>query len=77
MTMRVPDRARQLIRKFAASPTLPILGWTKAVESLVAGGALGRWLLYASFVTFIWIYADALEAAADDVVDEATDTVSD
>jgi hypothetical protein len=73
----LPDRARRLLRKFAASPTLPILGWTKAVESLVAGGPLGRWLLYAALVTVLWTYAEDIQAAADDVVDEAATAIDD
>jgi len=29
------ERVRTLTRKLTASPTLPLLGWTKAVESLI------------------------------------------
>ena len=37
-------RAKQLTRKIASSPVLPLLGITKAVETVIAGGPTGRWL---------------------------------
>jgi hypothetical protein len=73
----LPDRARRLVRKFAASPTLPILGWTKMVETLVAGGPTIRWAGYAFAVTLVWIYAEDIQTAADELADEAADTITD
>jgi hypothetical protein len=35
-------RAKQLTRKIASSPVLPLLGITKAVETVIAGGPTGR-----------------------------------
>jgi hypothetical protein len=69
------QRCRTLTRKLTASPTLPLLGWTKAVESVVAAGPTLRWLGYAALVTVVWVAGDALQRRADDVVDEATDAV--
>ena len=63
------QRIRGLTRKLTASPTLPLLGWTKCVETVVASGPTGRWAGYAALVTLVWIYADAI----DDAVDEVTD----
>jgi hypothetical protein len=57
-----------------SSPTLPLLGWTKCVETIVASGPTLRWAVYAAIVTTFWIVADWLAEAADDVsdtVDEA------
>lgn len=63
-------RARRLGTKLAASPVLPILGWTKVVESAVAGGPIANWALYAALVTLLWVFADdiyeAVESATDD-----------
>jgi uncharacterized membrane protein YdbT with pleckstrin-like domain len=63
------QRARELAVKFTASPMLPILGWSKVVESIIAGGSLGNWVIYAVVVTVIWIFADDIERAAEEVVD--------
>jgi|AntRauTorckE6833_2_1112554.scaffolds.fasta_scaffold192495_2 hypothetical protein len=75
------QRARKLSRKIASSPVLPVLGITKAVETVIAGGPTLRWLAYALLVTIVWIYADDLQRragevseAAQDAVDDATDT---
>jgi len=62
-------RARQLILKLTASPLLPVLGYTKTVETLVAGGPTRNWLAYAVFVTLLWIVADDLHDAAAEAMD--------
>ncbi|WP_436933678.1 hypothetical protein [Halovenus marina] len=70
------QRIRSLSRKLTSSPTLPLLGWTKAVETIVATGPTRRWAAYAGLVTLLWVYADQLSEAADgvsDAVEEATD----
>lgn len=69
------QRVRDLGRKLLASPTLPLLGWTKAVETIVASGPTTRWALYAGIVTLAWIYADSLQQTAGDAVDAAEDVV--
>ena len=58
------QRARKLSRKIASSPVLPVLGITKAVETVIAGGPTLRWLAYALLVTIVWIYADDLQRRA-------------
>jgi len=65
----VRGRVRTLTRKLMSSPTLPLLGWTKCVETIVAAGPTLRWALYASIVTVVWIVADWVAEAADDAVD--------
>lgn len=66
-------RAKQLTRKIAATPVLPLLGITKAVEIVIVGGPTGRWLAYAGFVTIVWVFAEDLQRRAED----ATETVQD
>jgi len=76
-------RARKLTTKIASSPVLPLLGFTKFIETLIAGGPTLRWLAYSIIVTAIWVFADDLRRRAEDVteaaqdaVDEATDSQS-
>lgn len=69
------QRIRQLLRKLTSSPTLPLLGWTKTVETIVATGPTMRWTHYSTVVTAIWVYAYELSAAADNVADAAEDAV--
>jgi len=64
------QRARKLIVKITASPMLPILGWSKVVESIIAGGPLVNWIAYAAIVTVLWVFADDIERAADEITDE-------
>lgn len=60
-------RARTLLRKLTASPTLPLLGWTKTVEALIVSPTnVPKWVAYAVVVTLAWIYADKLQRAADE-----------
>jgi hypothetical protein len=66
-------RAKQLTRKVAASPVLPLLGITKAVETVIVGGPTTRWLAYAAIVTLVWVFAEDLQRRAED----ATETVQD
>jgi len=70
-------RTRQLVQKLFTSPTLPLLGWTKAVESVVTAGPIVQWLFYAAAVTVLWVGADTLQEAADDVTDDVADAVED
>jgi len=69
------QRARELAVKFTASPMLPILGWSKVVESVIAGGPLPNWILYAVVVTIIWIFADDIDRAAEDIEQAAEEVV--
>lgn len=64
------QRARKLVVKLTASPMLPILGWSKVVESIIAGGPLVNWIAYAVVVTVLWVFADDIERAADEMTDE-------
>ena len=64
------QRARKLVVKLTASPMLPILGWSKVVESIIAAGPLGNWIAYAAIVTVLWVFADDIERAADEITDE-------
>jgi hypothetical protein len=67
------ERAKELTHQFTADPVLPMLGWTKAVESVVTGGPVLTWCLYAVIVTCAWIYADDLQRQASQAVDNVTD----
>jgi len=71
------QRARKLTTKIAASPVLPLLGYTKFIETLIAGGPTLRWLGYAVFATGVWVFADDLRRRAKDVTDAAQDAVDD
>jgi len=73
----VRGRIRTLTRELTASPTLPLLGWTKAVETIVAGGPTIRWAVYAGVVTLLWVSAKQITEAADDVSDAVEETVDD
>lgn len=53
-----------------------MLGWTKVVESYVAGGPLVNWTLYATIITGLWVLGDEIKRRADDMVHMA-DQVSD
>jgi len=64
------QRARKLVVKLTASPMLPILGWSKVVESIIAGGPLVNWIVYAAIATVLWVFADDIERAADEITDE-------
>lgn len=67
--MGVRRRARQLTTKFAAHPVLPALGWTKTVESAVAGGPILNWIAYAAVVTLVWVAFEDVQRRADDLAD--------
>lgn len=58
-------RAKELTKQFTADPVLPMLGWTKAVESVVVGGPVLTWCVYAVLITGVWIYADDLQRRAE------------
>jgi hypothetical protein len=76
------ERAVNLGKKAVYYPTVPLLGWTKSVETVVAGGPTVRWGAFAALVTVVWVFAfviyrHAREAAddADDALDGVTDGV--
>ena len=73
----IRQRSRTLLRKLMTSPTLPLLGWTKAVETIVAGGPTIRWAVYAGVVTLLWVLADSLQETATEVADAVDGTVDD
>jgi len=37
-------RAKRLVTKVGASPVLPVLAWTKVVESVIVGGPVLAWV---------------------------------
>lgn len=74
MLSKSRKRTRELSRKFFSSPTLPLLGWTKAVESVVTSGPILDWIVYAVLVTCVWIYADHLKRYVEDAADQAKET---
>jgi len=47
------DRAKRLVTKIGASPVLPVLAWTKVVESVIAGGPTFAWA-GAGVVASVW-----------------------
>jgi hypothetical protein len=63
--------------KIVSSPVLPVLGWTKTVETLVASGPTLNWTAYALFVTVVWAYADTIHNTVESAVDAADDTLDD
>lgn len=64
------QRAKRLITKLLASPVLPVLGLTKCVETLVAGGPTLAWLGYSTLVTAIWVFADDIQQGLEELADE-------
>lgn len=68
-------RAKQLTAKLASSPTLPLLGYTKVAETIVAGGSTLNWLAYASLVTLVWVFADDIQQGMEDLGEVAQDVV--
>jgi len=76
MKYQIKRRSKKLVRKFTTSPTLPILGWTKWVESIVTADAyFVRWLLYASLVTLVWISGVILWEAVQETAEDAVDSL--
>jgi len=68
-------RAKRLTTKFISSPVFPVLGWTKVVETVVAGGPTLNWAAYAGLVTLVWVFGDELDQRADAAVDAADDAL--
>lgn len=66
-------RAKRLLTKFASSPVLPVLGWTKVAETVVAGGPMLNWIGYSVLVTVVWVFADEIREAADGFDDATTE----
>lgn len=69
------ERARELITELASTPLLPVLGYTKFVEAVIAGGPEVNWLAYSIAVTVVWVFADDLKRRAEDLGDAAQDAV--
>lgn len=46
---------------------LPILGWTKSIEAIVAGGELVSWIIYTCIITLLWIFADDIKEATESI----------
>jgi hypothetical protein len=68
-------RARKLTEEFFASPVLPMLGWTEAVKTFVAGGKTPTWVFYAAVVTALWVYADYIRENVEEAAEEASEKV--
>lgn len=67
-------RVRQLTRKLLGTPTLPLLGWTKAVESLItAPETIPWWVGYSVVVTALWVFADDIRDAAEEAVEDVAE----
>ena len=67
-------RVKELGTKLASNPVLPVLGFTKFVESIVSTGPTLNWAVYTILVTLVWIFADDIRRNAgylDDAVDDA------
>jgi len=75
----VRSRCRSLTAKFTSDPVLPLLGWTKAVETVVTGqtALLPRWTAYAATVTLLWVGGVYLWEQVEDAADAAADAVND
>lgn len=75
----VRSRTKALTAKFTSDPVLPLLGWTKAVETVVRGDValLPRWAAYAAVVTVLWVAGDYLYRQVEDATDAAADAVND
>ena len=58
-------RINKLVVKITSSPMLPILGWSKCVESIIAGGDLISWIAYSIIITIVWVFADDLAEYTD------------
>lgn len=74
----VRSRVRSLTAKFTSDPVLPLLGWTKAVETVVRGDValLPRWTAYAAAVTLLWVAGVYLWEQVEDAADAAADAVN-
>lgn len=59
------DRLKRLTLKLGASPVVPVLGWSKVLESVVAGGPEGMWAVVAVVASGWYVVAeDAVEYVA-------------
>lgn len=70
------ERTKRLATKVGASPVLPVLGWTKVLESVIAGGPTLTWAA-AGVVASIWfvVAEDLVEyvAGADETLQDYFD----
>ena len=69
------ERAKRITSKFIYHPVLPVLGWTKATESVVAGGPAATWVLFAALVTVVWVFGRVLYRRLQDTADGADDAL--
>ena len=53
-----------------------MLGWTKAVETIVTSGPLLAWCVYATIVTVLWVYADEIQRQAQQVAEDVEESVT-
>jgi len=74
---KMRKRVKQLSTKLASSPVLPVLGYTKVAETVVAGGPTLNWLAYSLAVTLVWISADDIQRSAESLGEAAQDAVDD
>ncbi|SEO70456.1 hypothetical protein SAMN05216388_101752 [Halorientalis persicus] len=63
-------RLRTLTIKLIANPTLPALGYTKTVETIVAGGPTASWLGYSALITLLWVFADDIRDTVEEMADD-------
>lgn len=68
-------RTKRLTTKFISSPLFPVLGWTKVVETVVAGGPTANWTVYAAAITVVWVFGEELQRRLDDAADAADDAL--
>jgi hypothetical protein len=52
------DRLKRLGTKLGASPVLPVLAWSKVVESVVAGGPIVTWSAAAAVASLWFVIAE-------------------
>ncbi|WP_226479175.1 hypothetical protein [Natrinema amylolyticum] len=69
------QRVKRLTTQLASSPTLPLLGLTKTVETVVAGGPTLSWAAYSLSVTLVWIFADDIQRSVEEIGEAAQDVV--
>lgn len=68
-------RCKTLSRKIAEDPVLPLLGWTKCVETIVDTGPTGRWAFYAMAVSFLWVFAEVIRQRAEETADDVQESI--
>jgi len=62
------ERFRRLTAKMTSSPVVPVLAYSKVIETLVASGPTVAWAAASVLATVLWVFGeDAVEAARDDL----------